>query len=684
VDNRETKLLQSIVSEPGVTSADLLERLDITRRQLDYSLQKLNHQLADLNLPAIKRTRAGEILISPELVKYAAESGAQSPKDTVSDGLRYRDEVQRTLDIIFYIIVNGQYISLTHLYEFLNVGKTTVAQDLKTVATDVHRYGLELLYDRQNGYRIMGTELKLRRLLLDVTSRLLACDGGEDDIQALVIIKQADAKEVVERAEQVLQANYSDKSLRMLMASLQANVSRTLTFQRLDLDFSEKAIRESVEYSSLRSVIPENWYHTEGEFQWLVLIFLTANTWTRANTTLDESFSEAVEVMIARFEEITYSRVQHRAEFTNRLVSHLQPAFFRVKYGMPLIDNAFDVDNGEQTVLIDIVREVIKPIEKLARRKFPDNELRLLSYYFGLALDSETPGHFDQTIRCQQPELRAEIVSNTGVVQTHILYSLLEQTFPEVSLIGATSIRDFDPSKHHPNLVFTTVPLATSVKQFVVPITMNQIQRVNLRYRVLREMDVIAIDDQVDQLVQIVSKDATVINMDKLRHDLQKFLLNSKSSGQEPTSLPQLPDYLAVNHISCCQSVPDWQAAIAASASGLLKDGYITQQYIDRITAANSGKDAYSFLGTAMAIPHARSQKDVLKDGFGIVVLKEPVTFPNGMHISLVVTLALVSAGEHVKAVNQLAEIALDKRQINKLIQAKDHQAVYQLLVNND
>jgi transcriptional antiterminator/mannitol/fructose-specific phosphotransferase system IIA component (Ntr-type) len=679
LDDREAKLLRAIVSDTGATSAELASRLKITRRQLDYSLQKLNRELNDQNLPVIKRTRAGAMQVTPTLVDYVAGTSNARKTTRVNDGLRYRDEVQRGLDIIFYILVNEQYISLDHLYIFLEVGKTTVIQDLKGVTKALHEVGLALAYDRQNGYRITGPELNQRRMLLQVTTQLLATAGGEADIQSLTAIKHDEVAKIVAQAERKLGTNYSDKALHQLVASLQADVSRTMTHDDAELNFSERAVRGSIEYDKLRVVIPTSWYRTEAEFEWLVLIFLSTNTWQRAASSLEDAFAEAVDTMISRFEEITYTHIDDREEFRDRLVSHLQPAFYRVKYGMPLIESAYDSGEADQTILLDIVREVIKPIEKLAKKKFPDNELRLISYYFGLVINDSTDDHFDQSRREAEHVLKALIVSNTGIVQTHILYSVLEDTLPEVHFVGATSVREFDDTREGINIVFATVPLQTTLKQFIVPVNMNQIQRVNLRYRVLREMDVIAIDEKIAALLQIITKNAAVSNLDKLRHDLQAYLVSSQTPQEGEPELPDLMAYLAPEHIQHVRKVADWRSAITQSAAPLLADGSITGQYLARIIAANEGEDAYSFLGTAMAIPHADAQGDVKRDGFGVLVLDQPVAFPNGMAINIVVTLALVEAGQHIKAINQLAEIALNKRQVRKIVAASNPAEIYEL-----
>ncbi|WP_203623662.1 MULTISPECIES: BglG family transcription antiterminator [unclassified Lacticaseibacillus] len=679
MDSREMTVLHTIVSAPDVTSTDILSRLGITRRQLDYSIKKINKHLKEINLPQIKRTRNGAFVIGSELLKYLASLEADTPNS--DGGVRYRDETQRMFDIIFYVLVCGQYISLNHLFSFLNVGKTTVTQDLKGVANYLEERGLQLSYDRQNGYRILGPELKIRILLLEVTTRLQRFEGGQSDIEALVIVNREDTEAIVAKAEKALRTDYSDRSRKLLISCLQASISRLLTFHNLRFDFEEPAVANSIEYTKLRDILPENWYHTESDFQWLVLIFLTSNTWYRDDNTLDEDFSLAVDTMIHRFEEITYSTIDKRSDFRDKLIAHLQPAYYRVKYGMPLIENTFSVGDEDRSILIDIVREIIKPIEKLAGKRFPNNELQLIAYYFGLVLDSESGQQHDAPHFNQAKRLRAGIVSNAGIVETRILYAQLAQTFPEIELASASSVRDFNPDQSQVDLVFSTVPLTTKLKQFIIPTNMSRIQQLNLRYRVLREMNVVAIDDKVNKIVAAVSKNANIIDMERLRRDIQRTLLSDETRS-EPTELPALAHYLSRRHIVVKDYVADWKTAIAASAEKLLKDGCITAQYIQRITRANAGKDAYSFLGKRMAIPHADSEGDVKNDGFGILVLKQPTVFPNGMKVSIVVTLAVAIVGPHIKAINQLAEIALDSHTIKKIVAAKDADEVYEVLIN--
>lgn len=63
LDDRSNLILEDILNQPTLNSRDLIQKYNITRRQLGYSLKKINDWLTYQNLPPIERTRQGNFLI---------------------------------------------------------------------------------------------------------------------------------------------------------------------------------------------------------------------------------------------------------------------------------------------------------------------------------------------------------------------------------------------------------------------------------------------------------------------------------------------------------------------------------------------------------------------------------------------------------------------------------------------
>ncbi|WP_240727817.1 hypothetical protein [Escherichia sp. E3659] len=59
IDNRIYAVLNAIVREPLITSGELCKKFELTRKQLSYTLHKLNDYLATKELLPVSRQRHG-------------------------------------------------------------------------------------------------------------------------------------------------------------------------------------------------------------------------------------------------------------------------------------------------------------------------------------------------------------------------------------------------------------------------------------------------------------------------------------------------------------------------------------------------------------------------------------------------------------------------------------------------
>lgn len=64
LSDRYKMILDEITSNPSITSVALEKKFNLTRRQLGYSIQKINEWLMSNNLPIIERTRQGHFVVN--------------------------------------------------------------------------------------------------------------------------------------------------------------------------------------------------------------------------------------------------------------------------------------------------------------------------------------------------------------------------------------------------------------------------------------------------------------------------------------------------------------------------------------------------------------------------------------------------------------------------------------------
>lgn len=679
LSSRGSQIIKAILIDPNIKSSELEAKLSLTRRQISYSVKTINTLLAELSLPPIERTHQGTFVIDSKTVKYLRSQVAVGQlKPTMVSNYAYRNEQQRIYTIVLFMLIMPDDVALVDLYDYLKISKTTTVSDLHKVKSLMGSYNLVLCYSRKNGYLIEGDEKEIRVLLNDVTEKMMTSAQGVVDIDDLSSVKIEPVIHFVHQIEVDLDVTYSDDAFQYITRVMQVTLARDIAHKNRQSRFFHNQVTAAEEYQLIKAALPEWWYTSQDATEWLTLIFMTGNTLHNSNETNDRELLSAVHQMVTKFEQKTLVFIQNRSDFERRLFLHLRPAYFRVKYGLPMkdvgIENVVNNDSSHR-LLIKTIRQIISPIEKSAGRKFPNNEVELISFYFGAELQSGV-----KPIARKQ---RAAVVCSNGLIVAKIMYESLRQLFPEISFLSASSAREFQSYQQDYDLVFTTIPLSTDIKQFIVSPLMNQQERVQLRYRVLIEIG--SIDASVGQILKIISANADIKNPDELQGDLRKYLLNQSTGYVDnevatDTGLPSLSSYLSVSRIQIFQTVNDWKVAIEAAGQLLESDQKITDDYLTKIMQVTKSAKNYSFLGQHMAIPHASPEDGALADGFSLVVIKDGIDFPGDYQVKLVVMLAIKDTTKHLQAINQLNQLANDDQAFSQLLTLKTPVEVYEFL----
>lgn len=168
MDKRVVAVLDAIVNDPGITGTKLEAQFCLTRKQLSYTLKKVNDYLESNHFDRINRLKTGKLNIP----RHVIEHFRQNQTSETEHRYLYSEE-ERGQMIIFMLLTRNERLSLLHLSSSLSVSQNTIINDLKKVRTEVIEHGLEISYDRGNGYHILGEELEKRYLLLNCLRRVL-------------------------------------------------------------------------------------------------------------------------------------------------------------------------------------------------------------------------------------------------------------------------------------------------------------------------------------------------------------------------------------------------------------------------------------------------------------------------------------------------------------------------------
>ncbi|MFV0322562.1 MAG: PTS sugar transporter subunit IIA [Alphaproteobacteria bacterium] len=131
---------------------------------------------------------------------------------------------------------------------------------------------------------------------------------------------------------------------------------------------------------------------------------------------------------------------------------------------------------------------------------------------------------------------------------------------------------------------------------------------------------------------------------------------------------------LVERNILLQQDAANWQEAVSIGCKLLEEKGRTKASYYEAILEQTSRLGPFYLLAPGLAMPHARPEDGVLKSGFAVVTLKEPVAFgdPDNDPIDLLITLAAENAEFHNKVgIVQIVTLLDDENAVERLKKAK-------------
>ncbi|MGH1648331.1 PTS sugar transporter subunit IIA [Enterococcus gilvus] len=676
MNERIRNILTILTKKPEIKMAELTEELGLTRRQINYAINQFNSELITQKIPSIERNHAGDFNVPLEVFQLLTVQQKQPEQLNMIPS-----DDERVALLSMFLITNTEYVSVDHLSGFLGVGKTTVTEDLKRSDQLVQKYYLSLKYDRVKGYQIEGSDHKILQLLSDLVKRYPIFKRDEQIEQLNTGVSREEVIHLIHNMEQMLHLSYSDESLEYLKNTVPLLLARGIAESKHGTeDFFEGEVKETPEYRFLNVLVKETeWQLSSSYLEWLTLLFLISNIFEKKTTQefdSDRRLKELIREMVANFEQQTFITIEDRENFERRILNHLRPACFRIKYNLSLGVYSLDslIQDSNHAILSDLMKELIVPTENWLRRAFPSDELDLLSYYFGFQLSNQ------HLIKKQKP--RAVVVCTNGVMVSKVIRESLEKLFTELQFLSSFSVRDFYQFEVDYDLVFTTIPLETELPQFIIDPIMTYKEQISLRYRVLNELGINEVDQSVDRLMRIIQKYSDVSNSKELKEELQYFLLQEKQDSplENTKVLPSLTYYLKPNYITLIDEEIFWEDAVALACKPLMDNQVITEEFLADCLQQMRQPNYAGYFGEQTCIPHTTAEHGIQREGISLLISKKPIDFPNRKGIKIIFPLSFLDLTKHLKAINQIADISTNQEFLKELFSKNETTTIYQFI----
>lgn len=672
MNERAIEIINLIIRNEDYKVTDIERELGLTRRQINYALNQMNELLGSNGLPTIKRNSVGQFYIPTEVVQmFAADTTEILMKN------KYYFDVERFDYIMLYLAVYAEEVSLNHLIDTLKVSKNTIISDLKNVERILEKYEIKLEYSRIKGYIIAGVEKAIRKMLNDVIRRNILLKREVPFSKHIKNLYGDKSIHLIRNLEKKMDIRYSDESFNFLIEALSYNFARIESGKSYQLLIDEGNLKDSVEYKVLKGSLNIS-IHEE---LYIALLFITSNVYTN-NLTYGQAKEDdyvqkimgLIKRMVSMFEQKTLIQIEDRDKFEVRLLNHLRPAIYRIRFNLKINDYSLQALRQEDGELIQLMTELVQPIEEFIGKQIPDDELKLLSLYFGMQLSTND--------KLPEPKKRAVVVCSNGLIVSKLMLEILKNLFPELRILTSLSVREFSEFESDYDLVFSTMPLETKIKQYVINPMMSQAEQLKLRQRVLSDYGILEIDEIVSQMIKIIKNHGKISEPDNLKDKLE-LLLVSKLHGNvsQEEVCPPLGYYLQESDIQIIDYEITWEEAILLAFQPLLKREVVTIGYVDETIAQFNEVENFAYFGTAMAIPHCDVVEEITAENIGILISKVPIKFPKMERIYIISAIAIIDTTRHLRAIKQLANIAQDEERVDLLVSSTTTQEVYRKML---
>lgn len=679
LSDRYKMILDEITSNPSITSVALEKKFNLTRRQLGYSIQKINEWLMSNNLPIIERTRQGHFVVNQAV--FTKLSGNSEAISTTIETTILREE-ERVQLILMMILSSEEELSLNHFTYELDVSKNTILNDLKQAQSYVDDYELTIRYSRKFGYLLEGREFQIRKLLMHMTYHILQLNDGETRLKKIATIQDEEIcefKKRVEKVENQLNLKFTDEKLQMMpyiLILLFRRIQKGHLMKSFSIEYQE--LSNTKEYKATEELLNDIDHIPLSERLFITLHLLTTNVFSIEMMEGKEipNLLPAIDNMLRHFEKSACIYLQDRDQLLDKLMQHMKPAYYRIKYHLTDTVLFQGSVSREFKELHHLVKRSIGPIRELLGTDIPDNEMAFITMLIG--------GWMNKHGESIDKKIKAIVVCPQGVSVSRLMFNELRELFPEFVFLDYLSVREFLKYPLEFDVIFSPINLETNKKLFVTKVFLGKQEKYRLRRQVMLGVHGYVQDDiQVEGLLDIISKHATVHNERALKEALLQYLDPTERGNYVTQDLSKndlgLRDLLTSDTISLVDSVDSWEAAIRLSAKPLIELGKIEPQYVDAMIRYCE-KDPYIVIAPGVAIPHAAPEDGAREVGMSLLRIKDGVSYTSENDIHLIIAISAVDKQQHIHALMQLMNLVGSEREVNELISAESVERVYEII----
>lgn len=679
LDKNAQLIIKTIIERPMVELSYIQTQTTLSKRQIDYSVEKINVWLKDEGQePLVNEHKV--VKVSQKTKHFLMHALSETLSD-IDYTMNAKERQKYVFLLLFYF--EDDYLSVNHLVDALKVGKTTILNDLKSLSYELSDSAIQILYNRKTGYSLCGSEFDIRYYLMKMinwdfsssnTTIIYDCFIDDHCLESFEAMKK-----MIQQSIDAYDISFVENRLNEFVYAfifLNKRMSRPVLEK---YDFEQfPVLKEMKEYQFSENLLKKMNAANQYSKWYLSYWILGISMGNPSSHTKDfQTILALVEQIIVRFETLSGLKFDHRNEVIKQLYTHFRPAYYRLYFKLPIVNPFSEKIKREYTELYEIVEETLKPIEALFEHKIPEEEVAFLTMHF-----ASLSQNFDEQKISKKVAL---IVCPNGIGSSSIVYTELKSTFPEFVFLGPVETNELDKLNESYDIIFSTVPnvrLFYSQKPvYIVNAIMDTAEKYRLVRDVYTEIGNLTFKlPNVQKIMNIVERHAEFKDKRSLEQELYDYFIGQEDeTASSRKSSPTLAEITAPSLISMNRKARNWEEAIRISAAPLLTKRKITRHYVETMVENTKKDGPYMVITKHVALPHARPADGVKQLAISITSFSTPVTFGSSENdpVKYIFCLASKDNSTHINAMAELVKLLGDPEFYRLLDTCQDSQIIY-------
>lgn len=632
---RAKKILDFIIKNNNVTSQELQEKFNVSKRTIYYDILAINEQLGKSgNIKNVKH-------------KFIFEGNLCDARKIIStEEDKFLDSDYRKTFILNKILL-GEKISIEKLTNEMLLSKNTVVQTITDVKKYLQTMGLRLEY--KGKYKIIGDEYVIRELfLIIVQENILEINSISEEVSSF------DTKGHIKLTD------YSLLNLTKFVEFLNKRIRDGKTL------YSYKYLNEAKKisyFSNCKELLCEEANENEQAY-----ICTYISSLPSLNSEVKEDVvEEYVDKLIDKFEVNTAIKLESKHEFKKNILRHLHSSYNRIRFKFPIRNPMLDETKYKHESLYKIIKSIIENEEEFpVFEEIREEEIGFIAAYFGGYLR----GSRDNGLRRN----KVLLVCPNGLMVSKSLEIQLYKYIPTIEIVGIVSIKQLKEVNVYYDYIITTIDIQNVNNVIVVNplLTSSDVQLLMNKLISVKENEKYF---NLELIIQAIRKNGVINNEEALKADLLN-IIHKIDEGE--MYQPMLKELINAERVNIIKSVRDWKEAIKIASKPLLEDNSIEELYIENMIKSVEKYGPYIVLADRFALPHASSKEGVNKLAMSLLIVEDEVDLL-GKPVNIFMVLAAVDNTTHIRALASLSEMMYEEENV-KLIINGDKSSILELI----